>query len=303
MNIYPVRVNNFFCLVEKLCFLTRIKNTKSVFSKTMYGNIKLTFLVVYKEKLNVSYRRFIGICKENNVQHMLCLKRIPHFTTLQKFVQRTNKEIFEKLVRACKELLNLKNVEASIDATGFSNTNPSHHYCKRINKNVKNYTKTTFLTDNKTKLILNIKSTSNHTHDTQFFKPIIKQLTGCLKTILADKGYDSKENRQYCWDNNIEVHIPFRQWAKSRKQEWNIPSKRMLSKKKFNQTKYNQRALIESINSAIKRTLGSYILSRNATQQQKQVTIKALAYNIEHITQTIKKLFYINTQGILQSRN
>lgn len=108
MNIYPVRVNNFFHLVEKLCWLSNIKNTHSVFSKTMYGNIKLTLLVAYKEKLNVSYRRFVEICEENNVQHMLCLKRIPHFTTLQKFVQRTNKTLFEKLVANFYNLMILK---------------------------------------------------------------------------------------------------------------------------------------------------------------------------------------------------
>ena len=286
--IYEVKVNSFYQLVEKICWLSNIKNTKSVFSKQMYGNIKLVFLVAYKEKLNVSYRRFTEICEENNLQRMLCLKRIPHFTTLQKFVKRTNKKLFEKLVKACRKILNLKNIEASIDATGFSNTNPSHHYCKRINKSVKNYTKTTFLTDNKTKLILSVKSVSDHTHDIKFFKPMIKELKNSLKLVLADKGYDSKENRQYCWDNNIEVHIPFRQWSKTRKQQWNIPSKRMLNEKKFDQIKYNQRALIESINSAIKRTLGSYVLARNASQQQKQVTLKALTYNIERIGRMIK---------------
>jgi len=262
----------------------------------MYGNIKLTFLVAYKEKLNVSYRRFIQICDENNIQRMLCLKRIPHFTTLQKFVQRTNKTVFEKLIRACHKLLNLKNIEASIDSTGFSNTNPSHHYCKRINKSVKNYTKTTFLTDNKTKLVLDVKSVSDHTHDSQFFKPMIKELASSLKLVLADKGYDSKENRKYCWNNNIEVHIPFRQWSKTRKQEFNIPSKRMLMEKRFDKNKYNKRSTIEAINSAIKRTLGSYVLARDASQQQKQVTIKALTYNIERMERIIRISILIEIQ-------
>jgi len=81
----------------------------------MYGNIKLAFLVCYREKLNVLYRRFVEICAENNLQHMLAIKRIPHFTTLQKFVQRTPKALFEKLVKACRKLLKLKSVEASID--------------------------------------------------------------------------------------------------------------------------------------------------------------------------------------------
>jgi len=215
-------------------------------------------------------------------------KKIPHFTTLQKFVKRTHKQLFETLVRACRKLLKIKNIEASIDATGFSNTNPSHHYCKRINKSVKNYTKTTFLTDNKTKLILNIQSVSDHTHDSTFFKPMVKQLVGCLKTVLADKGYDSKENRKYCWKNNIEVHIPFRQWNESRHQAFGKPSERKIAERKFDQKTYNQRSTIEAINSAIKRTLGSYVLARDASQQQKQVTIKALTYNIERIGRTIR---------------
>ena len=295
-NIYPVRVNNFFCLVEKLCGLVNMKNTKSVFSKKMYGNIKLTFLVAYKEKLNVSYRRFVEICEENFVQHMLCFKKIPHFTTLQKFVQRTPKQLFEKLVKAYRKLLDLKNIETSIDATGFSNTNPSHHYCKRIHKTVKNYTKTTFLTDNKTKLILNVKTTSTRKHDTLFFKPMLKELKNSLKLVLADKGYDSKENRNYCFENNIEVHIPFRQWTKTRHQEHGTPSKRQLQQKLFNETKYRQRALIESINSAIKQTLGGFVRARTASQQQKQVTIKTLTYNIEHINKTTKITLTIKTK-------
>jgi transposase len=285
--IYEIKVNSFYQMVEKLCWISNIKNTKSVFSKQMYGNIKLTFLVAYKEKLNVSYRRFIEICEENFIQHMLCLKKIPHYTTLQKFVQRTPKQLFEKLVKACKKLLNLKNIEASIDSTGFSNTNPSHHYCKRINKHVKNYTKTTFITDNKTKLILNVKTVSDHTHDTMFFKPMIKEIKKSLKRMLADKGYDSKTNRQYCLKNNIEIHIPFRQWSKTRKQEAGKPTKRKLLETKFDQNKYNKRSTIEAINSAIKRTLGSYVLARDASQQQKQVTIKALTYNIERIGKII----------------
>jgi len=91
--LYPVKVNSFYSLVEKLCFVCKIPYRKSNFSKKMYGNVKLAFLVCYKEKLNVSYRRFIEICGENNLQRMLCVKRLPHFTTLQKFMKRTPKEV------------------------------------------------------------------------------------------------------------------------------------------------------------------------------------------------------------------
>ena len=207
------------------------------------------------------------------------------------------KDLFEKLVRACRKLLNLKDVTAAIDGTGFSNTNPSHYYQKRIDDVVvKNYTKTVFLTDIKTKLILGIQTQSDRTHETTHFKPMVKQLASCLKTMLADKGYDSMSNRKMCWKNNIEVHIPFRQYSQSRKQEFRKTSKRKAIEARFDKTLYNKRALIESVNSAIKQTLGGFVRARKASNQQKTVTIKALAYNIEHIGRIIRLTLWIEIQ-------
>ncbi len=294
--IYPVEYNNFYRLVESVCFEVRLPFRFSNFSKKMYGNFVHVFLCVYKEKLNLSYRRFVEVCTENNMQRMLCIKRIPHFTTIQKFVQRMKKELFEKLVRACTKLLNLKDIVAAIDGTGFSNTNPSHYYQKRIDgKEVKNYTKTVFLSDVRTKLILDVETQSDRTHETTHFKPMVKQLASCLKTMLADKGYDSMSNRKFCWKNNIDVHIPFRQYSKTRN-EINHESKKQMYEKMFNKTIYNQRALAETVNSAIKQTLGGFVRARSASNQQKTVTIKALAYNIEHIGRTIKIKLWIQTQ-------
>lgn len=301
MNVLcGIKVNSFYCLVEQLCGLVGVKNINHWHSKRMYGNIKLTYLVCKKEQLNVSYRRFAEICEEDGAQRMLCLKRIPHFTTLQKFVQRTSKEIFEKLVRACRTILGLKDITAAIDGTGFSNTNPSQYYQKRINsKPVKNYTKTIFLADIKNNIILDVKTTSDNTHETNYFKPMITQLAKYLKTVLADKAYDSMSNRKLCWKHNIQVHIPLKEHKWTRNKYGNKPhhsAERRRALKKFNQTKYKQRAFIESINSAIKQTLGAYTRARKSTQQQKNITIKALTYNIEHIGRKLKITIKIQTQ-------
>ena len=130
--LYPIELSGFY----KLCcsVLEEVRFPLRFFyrSKKMYNNFVHVFLIVYKERLNVSYRRFVEIANENRLQHMLCIKRIPHYTTLQKFMQRIDKRLFEKMVRACRKLLKLKDIEASVDGTGFSNTNPSHYYCKRI---------------------------------------------------------------------------------------------------------------------------------------------------------------------------
>lgn len=305
--MYPIKLNTFYQLVERLCIHAKVKNTNSWFSKKMYGNIKLAFLVCYREKLNVSYRRFVEICDENNIQRMLCIKRMPHFTTLQKFVQRTPKALFEKMVRACRKLLNLKDIEASVDGTGFSNTNPSHYYVKRSKEQdkeikVKNYTKTLFLADNKSKVILNVKTFSDNTSETTQFKKMVSEVHRILRSILADMGYDSLSNREHCWKHGIEVHIPFRKWRSQQdrlgRQRYSARRRRALAK--FNKQKYNYRAIIESVNSAVKRTLGSYVCARKAVNQQKEVTLRAIAYNIERMGRMVKMWLIISCQGFLQ---
>lgn len=296
--LYGIKVNSFYKLVEQVLFEVRFPLRFSTFSKKMYGNFVHVFLLVYKEKLNVSYRRLVEICDENNLQRMLCIKRIPHFTTLQKFLQKINKTVFEKMVRACHKILSLKNIEASVDGTGFSNTNPSHYYSKRVDGvEVKNFTKTVFLTDNKTKLVLNIRTHSDRSSETLDFIPLVRDLVKVLKTVIADKGYDAKTNREYCWSNNIDVHIPVREWKQNRKGFGHKPHLSKHAKKAvklFKKNVYNKRALIESVNSAIKRTLGSYINSRKPENQQKQTTIKALAYDIETMNRIIKIWILIN---------
>ena len=292
--LYPIELSGFY----KLCIrvLEEVHFPLHFFyrSKKMYNNFVHVFLLVYKEKLNVSYRRFVEIADENRLQRMLCIKHIPHFTTIQKFMQRIDKHLFEKMVRACRKLLKLKDVEASVDGTGFSNTNPSHYYCKRINgKTAKNYTKTVFLTDNKSKLILNLRTHSDNSHESPDFIPLIKELTRVLKSVLADKAYDSMKNRVFCLNNNITVHIPFRKLSKSRQQEFGTLSKRQRLEQQFDEVAYRRRSLIESVNSAIKRTLGSYVCSRRADNQQKQVTLKAIAYNLEQVGRTIKLWLFI----------
>jgi len=296
--LYPIRVSGFYKLCLRVFEEVRFPVRFSHFSKKMYGNFTHAFLLVYKEKLNVSYRRFVQIADENLLQRMLCIKRIPHYTTLQKFMQKVSKHVFERMVRACRKLLNLKDIEASIDGTGFSNTNPSHHYMKRVDGvKVKNFTKTVFLADNKTKLVLNIKTHSDKTHETKDFIPLVKELKSVLSCILGDKGYDSMQNRKYCWDNGIEVHIPLRKFSQQQRKyehKTKYSAKRRRALKTFNKKKYDYRSIIESVNSAIKRTLGSWVCSRKPANQQKQVTIKTIAYNLEIIDKKIKVWIFIN---------
>jgi len=119
--------------------------------------------------------------------------------------------------------------------------------------------------------------------------------------VLADKGYDSRKNRNYCDEHGIEHHIPHRIFSKSRHQEFGTLDKRALQNKNFDEDKYKRRALVESIISAIKRPFGAWVCSRKPSNQQKEVTLKILAYNFEVMGHTIKSWLFIFKTRFLQS--
>jgi len=293
--LYPIRVSGFYKLCLRAFEHARIPHYKTLRSKKMYGNFVHVFLLVLKQRLGVSYRRLEQLASEFNLQRMLCIKRIPHYTTTQKALQRLSKRVFESMVRACYSLLGLKGMLTAIDETGFSNTNPSHYYIKRIDGvKVKNFTKTVLLADLNTKLVLNIKSSSDYKAETRSFIPLVRELKHALSCVLADKGYDAATNRQYCWKNNISNHIPVRQFKSEQLLFGRKPayknSQRRKAAKLFNANKYKQRAIIESIISAVKRAYGSWICSRKSINQQKEVTLKILAYNLDKINNQIKTL-------------
>jgi len=246
------------------------------------------------------------LASEFNLARMLCIKKIPHFTTLQKALQRLSKGLLERMVRACHSLLDLKGMLSAIDGTGFSNTNPSHYYIKRIDGvKVKNFTKTVLLADLDSKLVLNMKSTSDYQAETLSFIPILREVQHALTCVLADKGYDSRKNREYCWTTGIETHIPVRKYKSEELLYGRKPvyksSHRRKAVKLFDADKYRARALVESVNSAIKRAFGSWVCSRKPKNQQKEVTIKVLAYNLEVMKRTIKTWLFIIKTTFLQS--
>src|SRR3989344_2167421 len=218
--LIPIRYSDFYKLCLRVCAQARLPLHNFYRSKKMYNNLVHVFLLVLKQRLGKSYRVLAALASEFNLARMLCIKRIPHYTTMQKAMQRLSKNLFEKMVKACHSLLDLKNMLSEIDGTGFSNTNPSHYYIKRIDGvKVKNYTKTVLLADLKTKLVLNVKSSSDYKNETLSFIPVIKEVKHALSCVLADKGYDARKNRAYCDAENIEHHIPHRQLPKSRPQE------------------------------------------------------------------------------------
>ena len=274
----------FYNLVEKVFLEAKFPEKFSNFSKKTYGNFNHVFLLLYKSRLNLSGRRFEKIANELGLNRLLCIKRIPNHSTSSRFLKKVDKELFRLMTQACATLLDLIESKAIIDSTGFSLTNPSFHYVKRMKKKngeetvkVKNYVKTSLIVDAKTKIVLNVDHTLRDRHDVIFFKPLFEELKIKVLQINADKGYDDEKLYRYCFEKNILPMISMKEYKQSAK-GFGLTKKigkgwfRKKASKIFDEKLYHQRSLIESVNHSIKATLGGFIRSKLPENQEKEAT-------------------------------
>ncbi len=126
----------------------------------------------------------------------LGLSRIPHFTTLQKFTERINNALLEKIISSLIVISGTKHIFVGIDSTGFNITHSSQDYADRTGLRRK-YAKLSIGADVLQQIICTIKIRRAPTrHDNIDFRPIITRTSNILplSVVTADKGYDSEEN-------------------------------------------------------------------------------------------------------------
>jgi transposase len=292
MNILqPIIFNPFYKAIEKVFNEVRIPFHFSKYSNKIYTNFVHVYLLVLKERYQASYRRLIKLADDLHIKQMLGIQKLPHPTTLQKFLSKIDKTLLEKLIRASHKLMTSLKMLTAIDSTGFSNVNPSYYYLHRcsLKTPTKNFIQTSLVVDTKTKLVLNISTSPYRQHDSQAFIPLIDKLKHNISCVLADKGYDSMQLRKYCWKNNMINHIPVKGLPEYQK----MSDERILAKRRFRYKTYSKRTIIESVISAIKRTTGNFVNARTKENQQKQVILKVLTYNLEKTSGKITFQIYL----------
>jgi len=121
--------------------------------------------------------------------------------------------------------------------------------------------------------------------DAPDFEPLLFQAwrRGRVKTVVADAGYDSEANHRIArQDMNVRSIIPAkvgRPTSKPPSGRW-----RRLMKERFGRKadakSYGQRWQVETVNSMIKRNLGSSLRARSAKRREMEMTLRVLVHNI-----------------------
>ena len=164
----------------------------------------------------------------------------------------------------------------AIDSTGFSRTNPSYHYLKRIDgKMPKIPIKVSTAFDTKKKKFAAAKIRVLPAHDTRDVRSLIK--LSQPKVLVADKGYDANWIHKYCNERGVKVHIPIRKWGKPKHHNF---SARQKAAKFFRKRTYYRRELVESGNSSIKRKFGSSVNSKKVRMIRTEVYGRLACHNL-----------------------
>ena len=225
------------------------------------------------------------------------LKRIPHFTTFQKaaarlLVSRRVQQLLDETVQAAVEhRVMRRNVTlAAIDGTGFESRHISSYFVRRRHRACKTgYLTTTYtrfpsanlLCDCHSHMILGAMTGRGPGPDDPYFKPTLKQAASRAKlgTVLADAGYDSEAAHVYARDQcGARTIIPATRGRPTKKRLKGYWRNRM--KTRFNKIKYGQRWQIETVNSMIKRSMGSALRARSYWPQSREINLRILTHNI-----------------------
>ena len=166
---------------------------------TVWQHLSLLTIGQYEGK---SYRMFTEWLVEVHYLRMfLQIYRIPHFTTLQKFMDSIAGTILQRMISSfiALFLINVKHIFFGIDSSGFNSTHSSQYYTERAKlRKKKKWIKLSVGADVLKQIICSIKirRVPHARHDNIDFKPIITRTSEIkpLFVVVADKGYDSEEN-------------------------------------------------------------------------------------------------------------
>ena len=264
------------------------------FSPKKFTQHQLFACLVLKSFLKTDYR---GVVEHLSDCKSLCeaigLKRVPHFTTLQKAARRLLKrKEFNELLEATlkQEMGRRKTVKlAAIDSTGMQSHHCSSYYVKRRSREVNLWQTTTYkrfpkvgiVCDTSNHMILEAHPSRGPCPDVAEFKVPIQRAAERVKiaVIVGDAGYDSESNHQFGREElSIRTIIPANAGR---------PTKKLASGKyrrqmqlKFDKEKYGQRWQCETVMSMFKRRQAVATSGRSYWSQCRDLLLIALTHNI-----------------------
>lgn len=234
-----------------------------------WKHVVLHYLRIHQES---SYENVVDLASEmDRIRRLLGLPLhgFPAPSTLYRSFNRAPMHVWRALLDRSSSLLD-RSGHAAIDSTFFSRWRASPHYLRRIDRKVDTL-KITFLIDTADQAILDVDCSAKWPNDAKVGPKLAVRNMGKMKSLAADKGYDSAAFRALLRDNGVRPLIKHRLYRPVD----HAHNARM------DEDRYNQRALTESVNSAVKRSILDSVGSRAWYRQFREIVLAASVHNVK----------------------
>ena len=231
----------------------------------------------------------------DQVQQVLDLSTIPHFTTLQKFISRIKTHYLRFTFKKTVALFysSDENIPiTAIDSSGFTSGYCSHYFSERTGKLRKHFMKVSISVDTEQQVITGFVASNSRVHDTRHAGKLLRQCHNIRKSdcYVMDKGYDSEAIHRLIRESlHADSVIPVRSWNNV------IIGGRFRQEMatQFNHVVYPRRQLVETKFSVLKRKFGGDLKARRFLIQKKEIALKLIVGNIHRFLQfLVIEVFY-----------
>ena len=274
-DIKPNKLLKFIKYVFKYSKIV-LNKYSSHFSKHDFTQPALFTLLAVKIYTRSTYRQITDLLElSDTIQKYLHLKKIPHYTTLQKFFQRLPTSILQELNKQILLNHEINGEIIALDGSGFTNDYADKYYAIIRRKERKSYVKNHISIDVDSRLILHYAAQRGPRFDTRFALAAIRNIKKYKpKYILADRAYDTEPIRKCINEEaKAEDQIPLKTRAKT-------GHYRLNSSTIFWHDVYARRMNVESVIYVIKRRFNGGNYSRSTKLQNKETKLKDVLYNI-----------------------
>jgi DDE family transposase len=266
------------------------------FSPKKFTQAQLFACLVLKEFCRRDYRGIVAMLEDlPELCRIIDLSVIPHFTTLHKAARRllgiqpVRRLLAATLDEARRTKISRRRLRlAALDGTGLESRHISAHYLRRCaqtrKKRQKKHTrhpKVGLLCDCASHLVVAAVPGRGPGSDSVHYRQALNEALLCtsIDTLVADAGYDSEDAHVYARRTlGIRSIIPSTIGRPTEKPPTGYY--RRLMRRSFDKKKYGQRWQVETVNSMIKRNLGSALRARNYHSQGREIHLKTLTHNI-----------------------
>jgi Transposase DDE domain len=273
-------------------------------SPKVFTQHQLFACLVLKNLLKTDYRGIVEhLADHPALVEAMELKRIPHYTTLQKAARRllatkSARRLLDATVR--QQMGRRRRVRsAAIDSTGLQCGTASAYFVRRRKKVgspwktvvYHRYPKLGVVCDTSNHLILACHVGRGPRPDVDEFEGLVAeaQQRVSLARLAADAGYDSEPNHQFARDEHaIRTVIPPKHGRPTDKPA--TGRYRRLMQTRFDRPAYRRRVQVETVMSMIKRRQGSHVRGHHFWSQCRDLRLMALTHNIMILVLT--EVFY-----------